>query len=77
MGNTMKMDKVGVLYRLFTAGWGNRKINNTIGINRRKISRYKHQWELQNQQSQEPLLRVDHTPSLKPRSACCVHPKLL
>lgn len=47
MGNTLKMDKIDVLYRLYEAGWSNRKINNTIGINRRTVSRYRNKWRKQ------------------------------
>jgi len=48
MGNTLKMDKIDVLNGLFEAGWSNRKINNTIGINRRTISRYRTKWKEHN-----------------------------
>ncbi len=60
MGNTLKMDKIAVLNRLFEAGWSNRKINNTIGINRRTVSRYRFEWEQQKRSEADVKDHNDH-----------------
>ena len=60
MGNTLKMDKIAVLNRLFELGWSNRKINNTIGINRRTVSRYKFEWEKQKRSKADAKDHNDH-----------------
>ena len=41
MGNTLKMDKHDLIKRLFKAGWSDRKINRSTGINRRTLSKYR------------------------------------
>ncbi len=45
MGNTLKMDKQDLLWRLFKTGWSNRKIKRTIGIHRRTVAKYRKDWE--------------------------------
>ncbi len=44
MGNTLKMDKIKVLNRLYKSGWKDRKINRATGIDRRTISKYRIKW---------------------------------
>jgi len=44
MGNTLKMDRIELLNRLFKQGWSIRKINRSTGIHRSTISSYHRRW---------------------------------
>jgi len=46
MANRIKMVHKELMFSLFTQGWSDRKINNSIGLHRKTISRYRKQWLL-------------------------------
>ena len=52
MGNTLKMDKHDLIQRLFKAGWSDRKINRSTGINRRTLSKYRKTYAIKRTSSQ-------------------------
>lgn len=44
MANRIKMVQKELMFSLFTQNWSDRKINNSIGLHRRTISRYRKEW---------------------------------
>ena len=44
MSNRLKMVQKELLYALFTKNWSDRKINESFGIHRVTISRYRKEW---------------------------------
>jgi len=41
MGNTLKMEKQALIKQLIAAGWSDRKIHGSTGLNRRTLSSYR------------------------------------
>ena len=44
MANRIKMVQKELMFSLFTQNWSDRKINNSIGLHRKTISRYRKEW---------------------------------
>ena len=44
MANRLKMVQKELMFSLFKQNWSDRKINNSIGLHRRTISRYRKEW---------------------------------
>jgi hypothetical protein len=44
MANRLKMVQKEILFSLFAQNWSDRKINNSIGLHRTTISRYRKEW---------------------------------
>ena len=50
MANRLKMEQRQLLFALFSQNWSIRKINKVIGIHRKTITRYRHEWLKKQQQ---------------------------
>lgn len=63
MSNRLKMVQKELLFSFFSQKWSNRKINKATGIHRKTISRYKKEWEknqnLNLQNSSENLSKTE------------------
>lgn len=72
MGNTLKMEKQALIKQLIAAGWSDRKIHGSTGLNRRTLSSYRKKFKKESEAESVNATRNNGCESTSSGEALCV-----
>jgi len=69
LGNTLKMEKQALIKQLIEAGYSDRKINGSTGLNRRTMSAYRKKFKKESEAENTNVLKENGCENINPGEA--------